>query len=111
MNQQNRHQLGPLIFNSGQTSSFLGPLVFNSETVSKSRPKISSQLLNSRLKNSKTLSELRQHIDENHSIMEAVHDSVICVAGGRFGTTSDEKLRNEFRAFYLLAAGMWINRP
>ena len=43
--------------------------------------------------------------------MEAVHDSVICVSCGRFGTTSDERLRNECRVFYLLAAGMWLNRP
>jgi hypothetical protein len=25
--------------------------------------------------------------------------------------TSDERMRNECRVFYLLAAGMWINRP
>jgi hypothetical protein len=42
--------------------------------------------------------------------MSAMHDSVICVACGRFGST-DERMRNECRVFYLLAAGMWINRP
>jgi len=71
---------------------------------------ISSANLNTRLKNSKTLIELRKHANENYSIMEAVHDSVICVSCGRFGSI-DERLRNECRVFYLLAAGMWLNRP
>ena len=72
---------------------------------------ISAQNLTARLKNSKTLSELRKHANEHSSIMSAVHDSTICVACGRFGATSDERMRNECRVFYLLAAGMWINRP
>jgi hypothetical protein len=86
MNQEKRQQVGPLVFNnSGQTSSSsIGPLVFNPiET----RRKISSQLLTSRLKNSKSLVELRNQANENNSILEAVHDSVICVACGRFGST------------------------
>jgi hypothetical protein len=62
------------------------------------------------LKNSKKLSELRKHTNEHASRMTAIHDSVICVTCGRFGST-DERLRNECRVFYLLAAGMWINRP
>jgi tellurite resistance protein len=62
------------------------------------------------LKNSKTLSDLRNHANEHASIMSALHDSVICVACGRFGST-DERMRNECRVFYLLAAGMWLNRP
>ena len=62
------------------------------------------------LKNSKTLSELRKHANEHSSIMSALHDSVICVSCGRFGST-DERLRNECRVFYLLAAGMWVSRP
>jgi hypothetical protein len=72
---------------------------------------IDAPLLTHRLKNSKSLIELRQHANEHASIMSAVHDSTICVACGRFGSTSDERLRNECRVFYLLAAGMWINRP
>jgi hypothetical protein len=72
---------------------------------------ISPQNLTARLKNSKTLSDMRNQANEHASIMDAVHDSVICVTCGRFGTTSDERLRNECRVFYLLAAGMWINRP
>jgi len=72
---------------------------------------ISQQNLTARLKNSKTLSELRSHANKHSSIMDAVHDSTICVACGRFGSTSDERLRNECRVFFLLAAGMWINRP
>ena len=71
---------------------------------------ISPQNLTARLKNSKTLSELRKHANEHSSIISAVHDSTICVTCGRFGST-DERLRNECRVFYLLAAGMWINRP
>jgi tellurite resistance protein len=71
---------------------------------------ISPQNLTARLKNSKTLSELRKHANEHASIMSAVHDSTICVACGRFGST-DERMRNECRVFYLLAAGMWLNRP
>jgi hypothetical protein len=71
---------------------------------------ISPQNLTARLKNSKILSDLRNHANEHASIMSAVHDSTICVACGRFGST-DERLRNECRVFYLLAAGMWINRP
>jgi hypothetical protein len=66
--------------------------------------------LTHRLKNSKSLIELRQYANEHSSIMDAIHDSVICVACGRFGSI-DERLRNECRVFYLLAAGMWINRP
>ena len=71
---------------------------------------LDARYLTACLKNSKSLSELRHHADENVSIMSAVHDSTICVACGRFGST-DERMRNECRAFYLLAAGMWINRP
>ena len=71
---------------------------------------ISPQNLTARLKNSKTLVELRKHANEHASIMDAVHDSTICVACGRFGST-DERMRNECRVLYLLAAGMWINRP
>jgi hypothetical protein len=71
---------------------------------------ISPQNLTARLKNSKTLSDLRNQANEHSSIMSAIHDSVICVACGRFGST-DERLRNECRVFYLLAAGMWLNRP
>jgi len=66
--------------------------------------------LTHRLKNSKSLIELRQHANELASIMSAIHDSVICVTCGRFGST-DERLRNESRVFYILAAGMWLNRP
>jgi hypothetical protein len=62
------------------------------------------------LKNSKTLSDLRKHANEHSSSMSAVHDSVICVSCGRFGST-DERMRNECKVFYLLAAGMWLNRP
>ena len=72
---------------------------------------ISLQNLTARLKNSKTLSELHNHANEHSSIMSAVHDSTICVSCGRFGSTSDERLRNECRVFYLLAAVMWLNRP
>ena len=71
---------------------------------------ISPQNLTARMKNSKTLSELRNQANEHSSIMSAVHDSVICVACGRFGSI-DERMRNECRVFYLLAAGMWLNRP
>ena len=72
--------------------------------------KIEARLLTHRLKNSYTLAELRKHADEHYTTMDAVHDSVICVACGRFGST-DERMRNECRVFYLLAAGMWITRP
>jgi tellurite resistance protein len=78
---------------------------------SKTKMSISPQNLTARLKNSKTLSELRKHANEHASIMSAVHDSTICVACGRFGSTSDERMRNECRVLYLLAAGMWLNRP
>jgi hypothetical protein len=71
---------------------------------------ISSANLNTRLKNSKTLIELRKHANENYTIMEAVHDSVICVSCGRFGSI-DERIRVECKDLYLLAAGMWLNRP
>jgi len=71
---------------------------------------ISPQNLTARLKTSKSLSELKLHANEHYAIMSAFHDSVICVACGRFGSI-DERLRNECRAFYLLAAGMWLNRP
>jgi hypothetical protein len=68
------------------------------------------RLLTSRLNKSTSLLELRKHANEHASIMSAVHDSTICVACGRFGSI-DERLRNECRVFYLLAAGMWLNRP
>jgi hypothetical protein len=69
------------------------------------------RLLTSLLNKSASLLELRKHANEHSSIMSAVHDSTICVACGRFGSTSDERLRNECRVFYLLADGMWLNRP
>ena len=64
---------------------------------------IDPQLLTYRLKNSKTLSDLRKHANEHASIMDAVHDSTIYVTCGRFGSI-DERMRNECRVFYLLAA-------
>ena len=76
------------------------------------RPRITSQNLNARLKNSTTLSELRNHANEHSSIMEAVHDSVICVACGRFGSsTRDDRIRVDCRDLYLIAADMWLKRP
>jgi hypothetical protein len=71
---------------------------------------IDAPLLTHRLKNSKTLIELRQHANEHSSSMSAVHDSVICVSCGRFGST-DERIRVECKDLYLLAAGMWLKRP
>jgi hypothetical protein len=71
---------------------------------------ISPQNLTARLKTSKTLIELRKHANEHSSSMSALQDSVICVACGRFDSIH-ERMRNECRIFYLLAAGMWINRP
>ena len=68
---------------------------------------ISSANLNTRLKNSKTLIELRKHANENSSSMSALHDSVICVSCGRFGSI-DERMRSECNDLYLLAAGMWL---
>jgi hypothetical protein len=47
---------------------------------------ISPQNLTARLKTPKSLAELRKHANEHSSIMSAVHDSVICVACGRFGS-------------------------
>ena len=54
---------------------------------------ISPQNLTARMKNSKTLSELRNQAHEHATIMSAFHDSVICVTCGRFGST-DERMRN-----------------
>jgi hypothetical protein len=42
--------------------------------------------------------------------MDAVHDSVICVACGRFGS-NDVRMRVDFRDFYLTAADLWLKRP
>ena len=63
---------------------------------------ITPQNLNSRLKNSKSLSELRKHANEHFSIMDAIHDSVICVWCGRFGSSSDVRMRVECRDFSIL---------
>ncbi len=73
---------------------------------------ISPKLLTSRLKTSKSLSELRNHANEHSSSMDAVHDCVICVACGRIGSsTKDDKMRYDCRDLYLIAADMWLNRP
>ena len=73
---------------------------------------ISPQNLTARLKTSKFLSELRKHANEHSSIMSAVHDSVICVSCGRFGSSSNEnRMRVDCRDFYLVAADMWLKRP
>ena len=73
---------------------------------------ISPQLLTARLKNSKSLSELRKHANEHSSIMSAVHDSTICVSCGRFGSsTKDDRMRFDCRDFYLVAADVWLKRP
>jgi hypothetical protein len=70
------------------------------------------QNLTARLKNSKSLSELRKHANEHSSIMSAVHDSVICVSCGRFGSsTRDDRMRFDCRDLYLIAADMWLKRP
>jgi len=71
---------------------------------------ISSQNLNARLKNSKSLSEQRNYAFMHSSIMEAVHDSVICVSCGRFGS-SDLRMRVECRELYLIATVLWLKRP
>jgi len=72
---------------------------------------IDPPLLTSRLKNAKSITHLRRHANENASIMSALHDSVICVACGRFGSTTDLKLKTECKEFYLLAAKLWLARP
>ena len=73
---------------------------------------ISPQNLTARLKNSKSLSELRNHANEHSSMMSALHDSVICVACGRFGSsTKDDRMRVDCRDLYLIAADMWLKRP
>jgi hypothetical protein len=69
---------------------------------------ISSQ--NARLKNSKSLSEQRNHAFMHSSIMEAVHDSVICVSCGCFGSF-DLRMRVECRELYLIATVLWLKRP
>jgi hypothetical protein len=43
--------------------------------------------------------------------MDAVHDSVICVSCGRFGSSSDMRRRVECRDLYVVVADMWLNRP
>jgi hypothetical protein len=70
---------------------------------------ISQQNLTARLKNSKSLSELRNQANEHYSIMSAVHDSVICVSCGRFGS-NDVRMRVQCRDFYLISADMWLKR-
>ena len=73
---------------------------------------VDPRLLTTILKNSKSLSELRKHANEHFSMMSAVHDSVICVACGRFGSsTHDDRLFYDCRDFYLTAADMWLKRP
>ena len=73
---------------------------------------ISPQNLTARLKTSKSLIELRNHANEHSSIMSAVHDSVICVSCGRFGSsTKDDRMRFDCRDLYLVAADMWLKRP
>ena len=71
---------------------------------------ISQQNLTARLKNSKSLSELRNQANEHYSIMSAVHDSVICVSCGRFGS-NDVRMRVQCRDFYLKSADIWLKRP
>jgi hypothetical protein len=73
---------------------------------------ISPQNLTARLKNSKSLSELRNHANEHSSMMSAVHDSTICVSCGRFASsTKDDRMRFDCRDLYLIAADMWLKRP
>jgi hypothetical protein len=72
---------------------------------------ISPQNLTARLKNSKSISELQNHANERSSIISALHDSVICVSCGRFGSSSDIRMRVECRELYLIAADMWLKRP
>ena len=73
---------------------------------------ISPKLLTSRLKTSKSLSELRNHANEHSSMMSAVHDSTICVSCGRFASsTKDDRMIVDCRDLYLIAADMWLKRP
>ena len=43
--------------------------------------------------------------------MSAVHDSVIYVCCGRFGSSSDIRKMVECIELYLIAADMWLKRP
>jgi hypothetical protein len=43
--------------------------------------------------------------------MDAVHDSVICVSCGRFGSSCDVRMRVECRDLFVVAADMWLKRP
>jgi len=73
---------------------------------------ISPQNLTARLKTSKSLAELRNHANVHSSMMDAVHDSTICVSCGRFGSSSkDDQFRFDCRDFYITAADMWLKRP
>ena len=52
-----------------------------------------------------------KHANEHSSIMDALHDSVICVSCGRFGSsTRNDRLRFDCRDLYLIAADMWLKR-
>lgn len=70
---------------------------------------ISPQLLNARLRNSHDLAELRHHAQEHPEVMQAVHDSVICVACGKFGV--DFRCRSEAKELHAIATRMWLARP
>jgi len=44
--------------------------------------------------------------------MSALNDSVICVSCGRIGSsTRDDRMRDDCRDLYLIAAEMWLKRP
>jgi len=71
---------------------------------------LSRQQIAIRLKNSKSFADLRHCVISHEDSLEAVHDSIICVSCGRFGS-ANESLRGECRDFYLVAVDMWLKRP
>ena len=66
---------------------------------------IPPQLLTANLNHCKSISDLRKYARANNESMDAGHDSVICVACGRFGCT-DESIE-----LYLDASFTWLDRP
>jgi len=63
-----------------------------------------------RLRGSRSLDELRLIARTHSNIMNALHDSVVCVVCGRL-TSDDENERAKAKDLYVTASRHWLGRP
>jgi hypothetical protein len=72
--------------------------------------KLDPRNLTNRLRGSRSLDELRLIARTHSSIMNALHDSVVCVVCGRL-TSDDDMERTKAKDLFVTASRHWLGRP